>query len=160
MTTDRLADQVLLAARKRKLKLATAESCTGGMVAAALTDIPGSSDVFERGFVTYSYASKSDLLRVSLDTLARHGAVSQEVALEMVAGALDNSAADIAVAITGVAGPGASEAKPEGLVWIAAQMTTQPAMAQIHEFGPLGRSHVRRKSVDAALRLLLSIIEK
>ena len=110
------AFRLLEICRERNLKIATAESCTGGMVAALLTDIPGSSDVFERGYVTYSNKAKRDMLGVSSETLARFGAVSKEVAREMAEGALQRSGANLAVSITGVAGPGRSESKPEGRV--------------------------------------------
>ncbi len=115
----RLAAEILDRARARGLRISTAESCTGGMVAVALTDIAGSSDVFERGFVTYSNAAKVEMLGVSGGTLAAHGAVSEEVAREMATGALAHSQADIAVAVTGIAGPGGSEFKPEGRVCFA-----------------------------------------
>jgi len=106
--------------RSKQLCLVSAESCTGGMVAAAITDVPGSSDVFDRGFVTYSNAAKQELLGVSLATLECYGAVSEECAREMVIGALNNSSADIAVAVTGVAGPGGgTQEKPVGLVYVA-----------------------------------------
>src|SRR5690606_21805659 len=109
-----LAAEVLARARAAGLRIATAESCTGGMVAAALTDVAGSSDVFDRGFVTYSNAAKEAMLGVSAATLAAHGAVSEEVAREMAEGALSHSLAGLAVSITGIAGPGGSEFKPEG----------------------------------------------
>ena len=107
---------VLAAARARGWRIATAESCTGGLVAAALTEVPGSSDVVDRGFVTYSNAAKREMLGVRSDTLDAHGAVSEEVAREMAEGALAHSQADLAVATTGIAGPGGSEFKPEGRV--------------------------------------------
>ena len=110
------AQHVLQKARAAGLRIATAESCTGGMVAAALTDVAGSSDVFERGFVTYSNLAKEEMLEVSRATLERYGAVSEEVAREMADGALSRSRAQLAVSITGIAGPGGSEFKPEGLV--------------------------------------------
>ena len=108
--------EILQAARYWGLRIATAESCTGGMVSATLTDVAGSSDVFDRGFVTYSNAAKQEMLGVLAETLAAHGAVSQEVAREMAEGALSHSAADLAVSGTGIAGPGGSEFKPEGRV--------------------------------------------
>ena len=109
-------ETLLADARAFGVMIATAESCTGGMVAARLTDTPGSSDVFERGFVTYSNAAKTQMLDVPADLIAEHGAVSEDVAHAMAAGALRHSNANLAVSITGVAGPGGSERKPEGMV--------------------------------------------
>ena len=115
-----LARDVLDTLRRRRWHVATAESCTGGMIAAALTDVPGSSDVVERGFVTYSNAAKAELLGVDPALIAAHGAVSAEVAASMAAGALAHAPVEIAVAVTGVAGPGGgTEAKPVGLVYIS-----------------------------------------
>jgi nicotinamide-nucleotide amidase len=156
VTTDR-ATALLAVARARGLRVATAESCTGGLVAGAITDIAGSSDVFDRGFVTYSNAAKVQMLGVSADTLARHGAVSEEVAREMARGARDRSDAQVAVSVTGIAGPGGSEFKPEGRVCfgIAGPWGTQSTTV---EFGALGRARVRAASVDHALDLLLQAI--
>jgi nicotinamide-nucleotide amidase len=148
------ARAVLEAARRKGWMVTAAESCTGGMVSAALTDIAGSSDVFDRGFVTYSYPSKTALLGVPETMLAEHGAVSEPVARAMAQGAWDASGADLAVAITGVAGPGGSEAKPEGLVWFA--VATRAGVRSEHRaFGPLGRAIVRLRSVETALDLML-----
>ena len=120
LTPERLAKSILAAAEKAGLRIATAESCTGGMVAVALTDIAGSSDVFDRGFVTYSNAAKEQMLGVRATTLDTHGAVSEPVAAEMAAGALAHAHADLAVSITGIAGPGgATPGKPVGLVHLA-----------------------------------------
>lgn len=152
-----LAAQVLEAARARGVMIATAESCTGGMVAAALTDIPGSSDVVERGFVTYSNAAKVELLGVSTDDLSRFGAVSEQVALGMAQGALARSHAQLAVSTTGIAGPGCSEHKPEGRVCFAIA-TPQGARAQTVEFGAMGRAQVRSAAVAHALRMLLAAL--
>ncbi len=145
---------VLAAARAAGLRLAVAESCTGGLLSAALTERAGSSDVFDRGYVTYSNAAKIELLGVRPATLEAHGAVSEEVALEMAEGALARSGADLAVAITGIAGPGGSEHKPEGRVCFGVASAGSPASATTVEFGPLGRAAVRRASVDRALDLL------
>ncbi len=134
---------------------ATAESCTGGLVAGALTDIPGSSDAFDRGFVTYSNAAKTEMLGVPPDLIARHGAVSGEVARAMAEGALKASAAAVAVAITGVAGPGGSASKPEGLVHFACATRGGATTCSRKEFGPIGRANVRAASVDHALDLLI-----
>ena len=141
----------------RGVMIATAESCTGGMVAAALTDIAGSSAVVERGFVTYSNAAKIELLGVKETTLDTYGAVSEEVAIEMATGALKNSAADLAVSITGIAGPGGSEHKPEGRVCFAIAGLDASEVETI-EFGALGRANVRAAARDHALRLLLAAI--
>jgi nicotinamide-nucleotide amidase len=159
MTTERLARAVLDAARARGWKLATAESCTGGLVSGALTEIPGSSDVFDRGFVTYSYPAKVAMLAVPQALLADHGAVSELVARAMAEGALAASDAEVSVAITGVAGPGASEAKPEGLVWFATA-TPDETRAEKRELGALGRARVRARSVETALELLLHAITR
>ncbi|WP_051630820.1 CinA family protein [Afifella pfennigii] len=141
------------------LRIATAESCTGGGVAAALTDIAGSSAVFERGFVTYSNEAKAELLSVPQDVLARHGAVSEEVARAMVAGTLARAPAELAVAVTGVAGPGGGTAqKPVGLVWFAAARRGAEPISTERRFNPeLGRSGIRTASVAEALKLLMEL---
>ena len=151
-----LAEAILARARAAGLKIATAESCTGGMVAVALTDIAGSSDVFERGFVTYSNRAKQEMLGVSAATLAAHGAVSEDIAREMAEGALAHSGADLAVATTGIAGPGGSEFKPEGRVCFGLARRGQPARVETVEFGALGRKAVREAARDHALGLLAS----
>ena len=148
-----LAAETLAAARARGWRIATAESCTGGMVSAALTDVPGSSDVFERGFVTYTNTAKTEMLGVREATLATHGAVSEDVAREMALGALVNSDADLAVAITGIAGPGGSEFKPEGRVCFGIA-TRAGCTTQTVEFGALGRDKVRTAARNHALSLL------
>ena len=149
------ATDVLEALRRRGWKLATAESCTGGMIAAALTDVAGSSDVFERGFVTYSNASKTDLLGVRPETLATHGAVSEAVAAEMASGALDRSQAQIAVSVTGIAGPGGSEHKPEGRVCFGLA-SGRKVLTETREFGAIGRAEVRAAALRHALTMVLS----
>jgi nicotinamide-nucleotide amidase len=142
--------------RGRGLRLATAESCTGGLVAALLTEIAGASDVVERGFVTYSNAAKHELLGVPQDMLAEHGAVSAPVARAMAEGALGRSAADVSVAITGVAGPGGgSAAKPVGLVHFAAARRGRAVLHLERRFGDIGRAQVRLASVREALQLIL-----
>ncbi|AXI46798.1 damage-inducible protein CinA [Sulfitobacter sp. SK012] len=138
--------------------VACAESCTGGMVAAALTDLPGSSALFDRGFLTYSNAAKIDLLGVSPATLDRVGAVSEEVALEMARGTFERSAAAVAVSVTGVAGPGGSDHKPEGMVCFGIA-TASKTLAETQKFGALGRMNVRVAARDHALMLLLKHIE-
>ncbi|MAU53104.1 MAG: damage-inducible protein CinA [Roseovarius sp.] len=149
-----IAAHILDLARERGIMIATAESCTGGMVAVALTDVAGSSDVVDRGFVTYSNASKVEMLGVSASTLMAHGAVSEPVAREMAEGALARSAAQLAVSITGIAGPGGSEFKPEGRVCFGLAMTGRPTRTETQEFGAPGRAEVRRLARDHALRLL------
>jgi nicotinamide-nucleotide amidase len=141
--------------RRRKLTIAAAESCTGGLVAATLTEIPGSSDVFDRGFVTYSNDAKHAMLGVPLDVLARFGAVSREAAEAMARGALGHSPADLAVAITGIAGPGgALSGKPVGLVHFASAARRGGLSHVGCRFGDIGRSEVRRASVARALAML------
>ncbi len=151
--TRRAAD-VLQAARYWGIRIATAESCTGGMISAALTDVAGSSDVFDRGFVTYSNAAKTDMLGVRKRTLAEFGAVSEEVAREMADGALARSQATLAVSVTGIAGPGGSDHKPEGRVCFAIAREGHPTVSETVEFGPIGRAEVRKATVDHALALL------
>jgi nicotinamide-nucleotide amidase len=150
--------QLLDLYRNRRLRIATAESCTGGMIAAALTDIAGSSDVFERGFVTYSNEAKSQQVGVPADLIAHHGAVSVHVAREMAAGALKHSGADVAVAVTGIAGPGGgSEVKPVGLVYIAvARRDGDPAIER-HQFRG-DRAEIRKATVERALEMLAEAI--
>jgi len=152
------AAHVLEQARKAGVMIATAESCTGGMVAAALTEIPGSSDVVERGFVTYSNAAKMEMLGVRPETLDAHGAVSEQVAREMAEGALVHSHAQLSVSITGIAGPGGSEHKPEGRVCFARAMAGHATHVETQEFGPRGRDWVRHAARDHALFLLLSAL--
>lgn len=154
------AADILQAARYWGLRIATAESCTGGMVSAALTDVAGSSDVFDRGFVTYSNAAKQEMLGVSAETLAAHGAVSQEVAREMAEGALAHSAADLAVSVTGIAGPGGSEFKPEGRVCFGLALRGHETRVETVEFGAKGRDKVRRAARDHALSLLAGALER
>ncbi len=146
--------ELLQRAREAGVTIVTAESCTGGMVAAALTDIAGSSDVFERGYVTYSNDAKMECLDVSPRTLREFGAVSEEVAKEMAEGALANSYASLAVSVTGIAGPGGSEHKPEGRVCFGIAMTGRPTRTETQEFGAQGRDKVRALSRDHALGLL------
>ena len=137
---DDLAADVLRACDDKGLKVCTVESCTGGLVAAALTEIAGSSSVFERGFATYSNHAKTELVGVAKETLIAHGAVSVETAREMAAGGLAASRADLSVAITGIAGPGGAGEKPEGLVCFAAASTSGDRLDAVVEFGALGRA--------------------
>ncbi len=150
-----LARLVLEEARERRLRIVTAESCTGGLVAAALTDVPGSSDVFERGFVTYSNRAKSELLGVPGDLIADAGAVSEPVARAMAEGALAAAHAHVAVSITGVAGPGGgTPLKPVGLVHFASARSNGPILHRAERFGDIGRSAVREASLLVALEML------
>jgi nicotinamide-nucleotide amidase len=154
-----LAETLLTEARTKGLRLATAESCTGGLVAAALTAIAGSSDVFERGFVTYTNNAKIQDLDVPTSTIETHGAVSEQTARAMAEGALIYSDADVSVAITGIAGPGGGTAeKPVGLVHFAAAREGRATLAVAHRFGDIGRSEVRMASVDVALNLLRRLV--
>ncbi len=149
------AKQVLELCRPRGLRIATAESCTGGLVAAALTEIAGSSDVVDRGFVTYSNEAKAELLGVPLATLKRYGAVSSQTAKAMAAGALKNSRADLAVSITGIAGPGGgTKQKPVGLVHFAAAKRGGRSIVRKRLYGDIGRGRVRQLSVLQALEML------
>ena len=149
------AKRVLNLCRARGLLVATAESCTGGLVVAALTEIAGSSDVVDRGFVTYSNEAKQAMLGVPAATLKRHGAVSAQTAKAMAAGALKNSHADIAVSITGIAGPGGgTKQKPVGLVHFAAAKRGGRRIASKKLFGAVGRSRVRQLSVIQAFEML------
>jgi nicotinamide-nucleotide amidase len=149
------AKHLLDVCREQGLRVATAESCTGGLVAAALTEIAGASDVVERGFVVYSNEAKESMLGVPASILKRHGAVSAEAAAAMAAGALNNSPADIAVAITGIAGPGGgTKQKPVGLVYFAAARRDGKRIARRRLFGKVGRRRVRERSAAEALELL------
>ena len=151
------AEALLAAAKARGVTIATAESCTGGMVAAALTDPPGASAAYVWGVVTYANAAKVDLLGVRPATLDRVGAVSEDVAREMAAGARDRSGADLAVSVTGVAGPGGSDRKPEGLVCFAVADGAGVA-ASSERFGPIGRDRVRQAARDHAIGLLIRAV--
>lgn len=153
------AKEVLARAQKLSLKLATAESCTGGLIAATLVRIPGSSAVVERGFVTYSNEAKSEMLGVPAELIARRGAVSAEVAMAMAEGALAHARAELSVAVTGIAGPdGGSAEKPVGLVHIAAARKNGPRLHEEKRFGAIGREQVQRETVAAALALLLRVL--
>ena len=153
-----IAADILAAARAKGIRIATAESCTGGMIAAALTDIAGSSDVFDRGFVTYSNEAKVAMLGVLPATLATFGAVSEHIAAEMADGALARANVALAVATTGIAGPGGSDFKPEGRVCFAIARYGQPTKTETIEFGALGRAAVRAAATEYALGLLLGTL--
>ena len=151
-----LAETIVARAGAEGLMVATAESCTGGMVSGALTDVPGSSAVLDRGFVTYSNEAKVEMLGVPAPLIAARGAVSRRVALAMAQGALERSRADLAVAITGIAGPGGGHAeKPVGLVWFGLATRGAPARAERRVFALGGRDFVRGRAVETALALLL-----
>lgn len=154
-----LAKVVLADARAAKLRIVTAESCTGGLIAACLTEIPGSSDVLDRGFVVYSNRAKEDLLNVPGDLMADMGAVSEPVARAMAEGAIENSNAHLSIAVTGVAGPGGgTPLKPVGLVHIAAAREGRSILHEAHRFGDIGRTEIRLKTVEAALMLMQRLI--
>jgi nicotinamide-nucleotide amidase len=151
-----LAQRIVDKAGAEGLMITAAESCTGGLVAAAITDVPGASAVFERGLVTYSNEAKIDLLGAPAALIARHGAVSQPVAKAMAQGALARSRADVAVAVTGIAGPsGGSDAKPVGLVWFALATSAGLVRAERRVFSYGDRNFVRLRATETALRLLL-----
>ncbi len=150
---------LLAAARAKGLRIATAESCTGGMISAALTEVAGSSDVFDRGFVTYSNAAKTAMLGVAEATLNAVGAVSEPVAMQMAEGALARSDAAIAVSVTGIAGPGGSDFKPEGRVCFGLAVRGQPTFVETVDFGALGRANVRQATVDHALSLIWRAVQ-
>lgn len=159
MTREDLQQDILALAASKGVMIATAESCTAGLIAGALTDLAGSSTVFDRGFATYSNEAKKDMLGVSQDTLDAHGAVSEEVAKEMAEGALSRSNAQLAIAVTGIAGPGGSEHKPEGRVCFALAQNNDQLFAEIIEFGAIGRNRVRAATVDHALGMLKTALE-
>lgn len=163
MISDRLiqeATSLFEPTRRRGLKLVTAESCTGGLISAAFTAVAGASLVLERGFVTYSNEAKVEMLGVPAELIERRGAVSQEVALAMIDGALKNSRADVAIAVTGIAGPsGGSAQKPVGLVHIAAGRRGGPRLHEEHRFGDIGRHRVQAESAIAALTLAHRVLD-
>lgn len=155
----REAQAFLDAAKARQFRLATAESCTGGLIAATLARVPGCSSVLERGFVTYSNEAKTEMLEVPAELIGRRGAVSAEVALAMAEGALRHAQAELAVAVTGVAGPGGGSAeKPVGLVHIAAARKNGPRLHEEKRFGDIGRENVQRETVLAAFALLARVL--
>ncbi len=157
---SQLARALVDLAREKGVMIATAESCTGGMIAAAITDIAGSSAVFDRGFVTYSNQAKVAMLGVSAARISEVGAVSEAVAREMAAGALQHSQANLAVAVTGIAGPGGSEHKPEGLVWFGLAQLGRRVETEKVEYGAIGRHAVRVATVDHALELLIKAVSQ
>lgn len=148
-----ITEEILRKAQAYGLKITCAESCTGGMISAALTDIAGSSAIFEQGFVTYSNAAKQKMLGVRPETLADYGAVSEPLAREMAEGALRQAQADIAISVSGIAGPGGSEFKPEGRVCFALA-SAQGTQSETQDFGALGRAAVRQAALNHALNLI------
>lgn len=155
-SSNALAEAIVKEANRQGLMIATAESCTGGMIGAAITDIAGSSAVFDRGFITYSNEAKSELLGVPAALIEKYGAVSREVAEAMTKGALAHSHADLAVAVTGIAGPGGgAPGKPVGLVWFGIAALSGGARAVKHIFPDKGRDFIRTSAVETALELLL-----
>ena len=157
--TDGIARAIVDKAREAQVMIATAESCTGGMIAAAITEVAGASDVFDRGFVTYSNEAKMKMLGVKAETLSSFGAVSTEAAREMAFGALANSDADFAVAVTGIAGPaGGTAEKPVGLVYIGVAELDGRTQVSEQRFGNIGRAGVRQATLEMALKALLAEI--
>lgn len=153
------ADRLFEICGARGIVLATAESCTGGLIAGAITDVPGSSQVFDRGFVTYSNDAKIALLGVEPDCLAQHGAVSEAVAIQMALGALRQSRADVSLAVTGIAGPGGgSPEKPVGLVHFAIARRNGETLPKRHVFARTSRISIRQAAVDMALDLLIGVV--
>ena len=150
--------QLISIAKEKGVVIATAESCTGGLLAAKITSVPGSSAVFDRGFIIYSNQSKEEMLKVNRETLIKFGAVSTEVAIEMAIGALNHSKANLTLSITGVAGPGHTAGKPEGLVCFGWAGTNIEAGSELIQFGQIGRYNVRKKSVSYGLEKLFNIL--
>ncbi len=153
------ASSVFSALKFKGLMLATAESCTGGMIAAAITDIAGSSEVFDCGFITYSNAGKVEMLGIAAEIIEKHGAVSREVAEAMAAGALARSKADVVVSVTGIAGPtGGSATKPVGLVHLACGVRERKMVHAVEQFGNIGRPAIRLATRERALDLVQQVI--
>ena len=149
-----LNKKIISLIKRKKMKLAIAESCTGGMLSSAITATPGSSAIFDCGFVTYSNLSKMRVLGVREETIKTFGAVSEEVAAEMAIGALYNSKANLAISITGVAGPGGTTTKPEGMVCFSIALDKKTKLSKTKNFAPLGRNIVRQKATLYGLTLL------
>ena len=156
---NELAKQLINKCRAKKYKLSIAESCTGGLISSVITSVPGSSDIFECSFITYSNRSKKKILNVSENNLNLYGAVSKEVVIDMINGLRKNTNSDILLAISGIAGPGgASINKPEGLVWVSYALKNNIIKTSKLEFGPIGRDLVREKSTIQSLKFLLSLL--
>ena len=155
---NELAKQLINKCRAKKYKLSIAESCTGGLISSVITSVPGSSDIFECSFITYSNSSKKKILSVSENNLNLYGAVSKEVVIEMINGLRKNTNSDILLSISGIAGPGGGTFnKPEGLVWISYSLKNNVIKTSKLEFGPIGRDLVREKSTMQSLKFLLSL---
>ena len=155
----KLAKELINKCRARKYKLAIAESCTGGLISSVITSVPGSSDIFECSFITYSNQSKKKILNVSENNLNLYGAVSKEVVTDMITGLRKNTNSDILLAISGIAGPGGGTInKPEGLVWVSYTLKNNVVKTSKLEFGPIGRDLVREKSTIQSLKFLLSLL--
>ncbi|WP_421791574.1 CinA family protein [Hyphobacterium sp.] len=155
-----LAIQLVKQGTEKSLRLVVAESCTGGLIGGAITRVPGSSETFDRGYITYSNAAKMDELSVSGASLADHGAVSEAVAREMAQGALSRAHGDVAVSVTGIAGPGGSEHKPAGLVWFGLATRSGALVTREQNYGDIGRDTVRQSAVREALELLLLGVDR
>ena len=155
-----IAKEIIDLANLNKAVIASAESCTGGLLSSAITEIPGSSVIFECGFVTYSNISKMELLSVKENTLNFYGAVSEEVAGEMAIGAINNSKANLAISITGIAGPGGSDTKPEGMVCFSIAFENEIKLTETKKWGALGRNIIRQKATLHGLRLLSRTLKK
>ena len=155
-----IAKEIIDLANLNKAVIASAESCTGGMLSSAITEVPGSSVIFECGFVTYSNISKMELLSVKENTLNFYGAVSEEVAGEMAIGAINNSKANLAISITGIAGPGGSNTKPEGMVCFSIAFENEIKLTETKKWGALGRNIIRQKATLHGLRLLSRTLKK
>ena len=156
---NELAKQLIKKCRAKNYKLAIAESCTGGLISSVITSVPGSSDIFECSFITYSNRSKKKILNVSENNLNLYGAVSKEVVIDMINGLRKNTNSDILLAISGIAGPGGGAInKPEGLVWISYALKNNVIQTSKLEFGPIGRDLVREKSTIQSLKFLLSLL--
>ena len=155
-----IAKEIIDLANLNKAVIASAESCTGGMLSSAITEIPGSSVIFECGFVTYSNISKMELLSVKENTLNFYGAVSEEVAGEMAIGAINNSKANLAISITVIAGPGGSNKKPEGMVCFSIAFENEIKLTETKKWGALGRNIIRQKATLHGLRLLSRTLKK
>jgi nicotinamide-nucleotide amidase len=156
----KIAKKVIDLASFNKVVIASAESCTGGMLSSALTSVPGSSAIFDCGFITYSNNSKMKLLNVNEDTLNCYGAVSEETASEMAYGAISNSKANLAISITGIAGPGSSNTKPEGMVCFSIAFENEIKLTETKKWGALGRNIIRQKATLHGLRLLSRTLKK
>ena len=155
----KLASEIINKCRSKKFKISVAESCTGGLISSIITSIPGSSDVFECGLITYSNNSKRKFLNVSQNTLSLYGAVSEEVVIEMISGLKLHTQSDILLAISGIAGPGGgTKDKPEGLVWISYAFKNNNIKTAMQKYGPIGRKLVREKSSIESLKYLLSLL--